>query len=311
MKVVIADDIKNVCEGIKMLINDVFPELTVDGVFTDSTALIEYLENNTPDLLITDVCMPGFDGLDACEKLRERSSNAKIILITAYQDFQNARRAIQYQVQDLLVKPYTSEDLINAINTALNTEIKSIANDFATAVVSLDIKPFISKHSARLKTFSQTQSQMLFNETNLLLETNIEITNEELDDITSALYLYTKKYTNTDTRKSLVLRAKNYINKNYSDSSLSQSSIANALSVSAAYLSNVFGTEYGVNMTQYIAKTRINAAKELLAKGEKTIDNIAIAVGFTSTSYFYHTFKKETNFTPADYQKRIMKHEEK
>ena len=64
--------------------------------------------------------MPGFDGLEACRKLRENSSTADIILITAYRDFEYAKRAINYHVHDLLVKPFTSKHLIDSVLSVVN-----------------------------------------------------------------------------------------------------------------------------------------------------------------------------------------------
>ena len=120
MKIVIADDMKETRNGIRKIISLHFPHCTIDGVFENGLQLTEYLEHHVPDLLITDIRMPGCNGLDACKKLREHSDSAKIILITAYQDFEYAKEAIKYRVHDLITKPYTREQMKEAISTALN-----------------------------------------------------------------------------------------------------------------------------------------------------------------------------------------------
>lgn len=121
MRVVIADDMEDTRNGIQKLIAMRFPNFTIEGVFEDGNMLMEYLEHHVPDLLITDIRMPGYDGLAACKKLREHSEHAKIILITAYQDFEYAKQAIRYRVHDLITKPYTREQLANSISAVTST----------------------------------------------------------------------------------------------------------------------------------------------------------------------------------------------
>lgn len=239
MRVIIADDNLKMCMGIKKIITDKFPHFIVDGIFEDGESLMEYLDNHIPDLLITDICMPGFDGLDACRKLREKSASANIILITGYKNFEYAKEAIRYKVHDLLVKPFSSDQLIEAIISAVN-------------------------------------------------------------DIQSKIYTPAM-----DTPQHYIVSdTKAYIEKHYSNPSLSRSLIAEHLSVNASYLSDVFKTETKIGLSEYITQVRINKAKRLLTENTISIQEIAKAVGCNSLQYFYQLFKKETGITPAEYQKR-------
>lgn len=240
MRVVIADDNMKMCTGIKKVITDKFPHFQIEGVFEDGQSLMDHLDNNIPDLLITDICMPGFDGLEACRKLRERSSSAHIILITGYKNFEYAKQAIRYKVHELLVKPFSSEQLVEAIITAVN--------DFRS------------------------------------------------DD---------KSVTMADTpQKYIVVETKTFVEKNFSNPSLSRSLIAEHLAVNASYLSDVFKSETKIGLSEYITQVRINHAKTLLADSALSIQEIASSVGCNSLQYFYQLFKKETGITPAEYQKR-------
>lgn len=239
MRVVIADDNAKMCMGIKKIMADKFPQFTVDGVFEDGESMMEYLDNHIPDLLITDICMPGFDGLEACKKLREKSASANIILITGYKNFEYAKEAIHYKVHDLLVKPFSSDQLIEAIISAVN--------DF--------------------------QSD--------------------------------KKVSSADTSQHYIVSdTKAYVQKHYSNPSLSRSLIAEHLSVNASYLSDVFKSETKIGLSEYITQVRINMAKQLLTESSISIQDVAKSVGCNSLQYFYQLFKKETGITPAEYQKR-------
>ena len=239
MRVVIADDNQKMCTGIQKIIKDKFPYFTIEGVFEDGESLVEYLESHVPELLITDICMPGFDGLDACRKLREKSSSAHIILITGYKNFEYAKQAIRYKVHDLLVKPFSSEQLIESIISAVN----DLQSDTHTAVMDTP-----------------------------------------------------QHYIVSDT--------KSYVEKHYSNPSLSRSLISEHLSVNASYLSDVFKSETKIGLSEYITQVRINKAKQLLTESSISIQDVAKAVGCNSLQYFYQLFKKETGITPAEYQKR-------
>lgn len=118
MNVVIADDNIKVCEGIQDIIKDDFPEFKIQGLYYEGGSLIKHLEKNIPDILITDICMPEFNGLDACRKIRERSPLTQIILISGYQEFEYAKAAIKCGVLAYLTKPFSNDELIEAIKNA-------------------------------------------------------------------------------------------------------------------------------------------------------------------------------------------------
>lgn len=71
-----------------------------------------------PDLVITDINMPGMDGLEMMEQAQEIVPNARFILITAHDDFQYAYRAIKQQAFDYLLKPCTREELQRVLERA-------------------------------------------------------------------------------------------------------------------------------------------------------------------------------------------------
>ena len=121
LNVVIADDNEIICSGVKRVLNEFFPEINVSGIFLNGYDLFAHISESAPDILISDICMPGYDGLEICEKLKKISPASKIILITGFQRFDYAVRAIGYGVDGLLVKPYTTEQLVTAVRGAINS----------------------------------------------------------------------------------------------------------------------------------------------------------------------------------------------
>ena len=69
--------------------------------------------------MITDIRMPGMDGLELCQRVRERYHDMSIILLTGYADFEYARRGIELQVTDYCLKPIDTEQLTATLRRAV------------------------------------------------------------------------------------------------------------------------------------------------------------------------------------------------
>lgn len=125
--VLIADDNKKICDGLKMIINQCFPNLRVLGPFYSGEDAMSAIEKTVPDIVISDIRMPKADGLEICRFIRSKSPLTKIILVTGYQEFEYAKKAIEYNTSALLVKPYSSDQLIETIKASikeLDTQIQ-------------------------------------------------------------------------------------------------------------------------------------------------------------------------------------------
>lgn len=103
----------------------------------------------------------------------------------------------------------------------------------------------------------------------------------------------------------LVARAKKYIKENYKDE-LHLNKIANNIGISPNYLSTLFKKTEGISFTEYITKTKINHAKELLRDNKYKIYEISENLGYSNAYYFSRVFKKVTGLTPSEY--RLKKH---
>lgn len=74
------------------------------------------------DIIFTDLVMPGMDGLELLQKLLEYGTSAKIIMFTGYATMQTALKALRMGAVDFVSKPFTSDELRNAVNKALQTQ---------------------------------------------------------------------------------------------------------------------------------------------------------------------------------------------
>lgn len=72
-----------------------------------------------PAIVITDIRMPGMDGLDMIERMRAAGGDAVCIVISAYGEFEYAQRAIRFGVSEFLVKPFETSQLMSALKSAV------------------------------------------------------------------------------------------------------------------------------------------------------------------------------------------------
>lgn len=100
--------------------------------------------------------------------------------------------------------------------------------------------------------------------------------------------------------------AMKYIEKNYSDYSLSLSAVADALHVSADYLGKLFKTQLNTNYSDYISNYRFKKAKELLKTTDLSIAQISNLVGYRDIHYFRKLFKNRTGISPVAYRKQDL-----
>lgn len=92
-----------------------------------------------------------------------------------------------------------------------------------------------------------------------------------------------------------------YINENYRGN-ISLSGAAQAVCMNPNYVSQLFKKETGVTFINYITQKRLDDAKELLVTTPKSLNDIAVEVGFNDYFYFIKTFKKFTGMTPGQYR---------
>lgn len=80
---------------------------------------LAFLEAHPVDILITDIRMPAMDGLELCQRVRDKHHDISIIFLTGYADFEYARRGIELQVTDYCLKPIDTEQLTATLRRAV------------------------------------------------------------------------------------------------------------------------------------------------------------------------------------------------
>src|SRR5436190_13810253 len=117
LTVLIADDHAIVREGIISLLKD--HNFDVVGTVADGAALLEAAKRLQPDLIVTDISMPGMSGLEALAKLTAQNLPSKIILLTMHDDPELATRAVRAGASGFVLKEGAAEELTMAIDQVI------------------------------------------------------------------------------------------------------------------------------------------------------------------------------------------------
>ena len=97
---------------------------------------------------------------------------------------------------------------------------------------------------------------------------------------------------------------KEYVDANFSDSTLSVTGIAAFAGVSVNYARQIFKDKYGLSISDYILEKRIETAKQLLLTTDYTSKKIAEMAGYTDHRYFYVVFKKKAGETAENFRRK-------
>src|SRR5258708_18586711 len=85
------------------------------GTATDGDEGIELFRQVEPDIVIADIRMPKMNGIEFARAIRQTRKRVKILLLSAYAEFEYAQSAITYQISDYLLKPLDEDKLEAAI----------------------------------------------------------------------------------------------------------------------------------------------------------------------------------------------------
>ena len=101
---IIVDDETDTHELLKYYIEDVIGQFVVSGCFKNGREAIEFLEKNKVDIVITDIKMPEVSGIELAQYIYESTPETKVIILSAYNEFDYAKQAIAFNVSNYLLK---------------------------------------------------------------------------------------------------------------------------------------------------------------------------------------------------------------
>lgn len=116
-RVILIDDEKRIVEGLRKVIRWADYNCQVVGTASDAEEGAELIKKLQPHILITDIRMPGMDGLSMVAGLRSEFPDMQVSILTGYRDFAFAQEAIRLGVTRFLLKPSKMDDIKEALQT--------------------------------------------------------------------------------------------------------------------------------------------------------------------------------------------------
>jgi AraC-like DNA-binding protein len=139
------------------------------------------------------------------------------------------------------------------------------------------------------------------------------ISQKKLDAVTSLLSIFADHLTikanqiavqSANAEPPVITRAKQFIRDHHTDD-LSLGQVAQAMHTSVFYFCKLFRKATGLTFTEFVSRTRIEKAKNLLLNPNLRISEVAYEVGFQSLTHFNRVFKKITGESPTEYRSHL------
>jgi DNA-binding NarL/FixJ family response regulator len=130
--VLLADDHAILLEGLSSLLR---ADFELAGTVIDGAQVIEAAERLRPDVVITDISMPGMNGLEVLRRLKAKAVPVKVIVLTMHADAQLAADALRAGASGFIAKHAAGQELIAAIRTVVRGE-RYITPRLASAVLA-------------------------------------------------------------------------------------------------------------------------------------------------------------------------------
>lgn len=130
-QVMIVDDDSGIRERLRKQINWSSLGLSICGEAADGDEGFELYEATRPQISILDIKIPNQSGLDLAQQILQRDPDAAILIITGFNDFEYAQKALQLGVSDIIAKPIDMEEMTVSLQKTIRTidELRAKRND--------------------------------------------------------------------------------------------------------------------------------------------------------------------------------------
>lgn len=271
--------------------------------------VLEIYEREKIQILILDIEMPGINGIEAAEKIREQDKECSIIFLTAFDEFSYAKKAITVRALDYLLKPYDEQELILVMDEAMRQAdecerrkaeiqgrgVKQTSEDGEKAKENTESpkQNHQEKENGRQKLLNSQEGQ-----TGLAYHSQAEDSRTQADEDGEE-----SGKVRMDKVTEMIFR---YIQENYMYD-ISMQDLAKTMNYSEAYFCRLFKQCFSKNFTSYLTEYRVKAAKKMLEQPTVNVKDVGKAVGYMDSNYFARVFKRITGQTPTEYRLCIFR----
>jgi DNA-binding NarL/FixJ family response regulator len=116
-RVLLAEDNADTAERLRKLLE---ADFEVIALVKDGEALVDVAERLSPDVIVTDIAMPGMDGIEAAVMIRRHDPNARIVFVTVHAESMLIEAGLDAGALGYVLKDAAGDDLLAAIRAALS-----------------------------------------------------------------------------------------------------------------------------------------------------------------------------------------------
>jgi DNA-binding NarL/FixJ family response regulator len=186
IKLLIADDHELIRTGLVSLLSGSNIEIVAEAA--NAKEAVKMAEQHKPDVILLDIRMPDGDGLDTLVKLRAKSPDSRVVMLSTYDNPTYIARAVALGASDYVLKGSKREDLITTIETAAAGESPSKAGELRRLAGVMKIRQALDDDEVPL---TQRETQVLRHvalglsnkEIGLSLEISVETVKEHVQNI--------------------------------------------------------------------------------------------------------------------------------
>ncbi len=274
-RILVADDEPIERQVINKKITGFFPDQVIVFTAENGIEAVKIFNENSCQIAILDIEMPGMNGLDAAAQIKKEHPDAGVIFLTAFDEFNYAKRAIEVRALDYLLKPGSDEDLVNVLEEAMR-----LADRKAEAACAHDGEG--------------------------LSGLNVMGSGEETMDGADGAGIAAENNDGKEIASNIIVgEVTRYIEANYKDD-IALQDVAGLFGYSEVYFCKLFKQNFGKNFITYLNEFRMERAKELLADPKINIKDISIESGYRDANYFTRVFKRMVGMTPSEYRNGVL-----
>ena len=119
MTILILDDEILICQELQAIAEEAAHGIHKIVTNSEPYKVFDLINRLKPEIILTDIQMPGISGIDFAHKKKKKGYHSKIIFITGHAQFEYAQAAIQYQVSEYILKPINEEETLECIKRAI------------------------------------------------------------------------------------------------------------------------------------------------------------------------------------------------
>ena len=275
---------------------------------SDGLEALEIVSKNNIDIVITDIQMPEMSGIELIREVKRLIKKVRVVIITAYAEFEYAKESIKLYVDDFILKPFKSKDLLVIVKRIVEEIIRERNENDEIENLRKQLRE--NKNALQEKLFHDLLGNSFIgninNDLNYLGLTNLKGSDYFVTVVNISNFMDLIQENDEEQKYICNLTLFNWVNKFL----LGYNTVEGTFNdpITNFYVINYRIDQIvilGLNFIDYLSHLRIQKAKALLKNSDLRIYEIAEKVGYRDAYYFSAAFKKIVGINPTDYREKL------